>query len=142
MLILGDIVGGRLINRIGRKPLTVVAGVIQGVFAILIVFVPNAGASAVMWMVSAAFGGVMLTALIGLVLEQVPGFRGTMVSLNNAFHNIGLIVGLSISGLVLNLYANNFQILYTIFGATAVASAAVVFLFAKDPCKNPLPPVA
>lgn len=142
MLILGDIVGGRLINRIGRKPLTVVAGVIQGVFAILIVFVPNAGASVVMWMVSAAFGGVMVTALIGLVLEQVPGFRGTMVSLNASFRYIGLIVGLSISGLVLNLYANNFQILYTMFGVAGVASAAVVFLFAKDPCKNPLPPVA
>jgi predicted MFS family arabinose efflux permease len=142
MLILGDIVGGRLINRIGRKPLTVVAGVIQGVFAILFVFVPNEWASVVMWMGNAAFGGVMLTALIGLVLEQVPGFRGTMVSLNASFRYIGSIVGLSISGLVLNLYANNFQILYPMFGAAGVASAAVVFLFAKDPCKNPLTPAA
>jgi predicted MFS family arabinose efflux permease len=142
MLILGDIVGGRLINRIGRNPLTVTAGVIQGIAAVLIVFVPNAGISVVMWMVSAAFSGVMGTALTGLVLEQVPGFRGTMVSLNTSFRYIGSIVGLSISGLVLNLYLNNFQILYPMFGAAGEASAAVVFFLAKDPCKPQLPSAA
>ncbi len=142
MGILGVIVGGRLINRIGRKTLTVVAGVIQGVFATLIAFMPNAWASAGMWMVSAAFASVTITCLTSLALEQVPSFRGTMMSLNASFQNIGLIVGLIISGLALNLYANNFQILYTMFGICGVASAAVVFLFAKDPCKNQLPPTA
>jgi predicted MFS family arabinose efflux permease len=142
MLILGSIVGGRLINRIGRKPLTVIAGVIQGVFAILIVFLPNEYASVAMWMVSAGVSGVVSTALLGLVLEQVPGFRGTMMSLTSSFRNIGLIVGLTISGLVLNLYANNFQILYVMFGVCGVASAAVVFLFAKDPTRNKIPPTA
>ncbi len=64
------------------------------------------------------------------------------MSINESFRNIGLIVGLSISGFLLNLYANNFQILYTMFGVAAVASAVVVFLFAKDPTKNRVPPTA
>ena len=64
------------------------------------------------------------------------------MSLNSSFQYIGLIVGLTISGLALNLYANNFQILYIMFGICGVASAAVVFLFAKDPCKNQSPPTA
>jgi uncharacterized protein YacL len=64
------------------------------------------------------------------------------MSLNTSFRYIGLIVGLTISGLILNLYANNFQILYAIIGVASVASAAAVFLFAKDPIKNQLPPAA
>ena len=136
--ILGVIVGGRLINRIGRKPLTVVASVISGVFAVLIAFMPNAWASAAMWMVSAGFASVSITGLNSLALEQVPGFRGTMMSLNASFRDIGIIVGLIISGLVLNLYANNFQIIFTMFGVSGVASASVVFLFAKDTVKPPV----
>ena len=142
MGIMGVIFGGRLINRIGRKPLTVVTGVIQGVFAVLIAFMPNAWASAVMWMISAGFASVTITGLTSLALEQFPSFRGTMMSLNTSFQNIGFIVGLTVSSFVLNVYANNFQILYAMFGICGVASAAVVFLFAKDPCKNQLPQAA
>jgi MFS family permease len=138
-LLLGSLVGGRLINRIGRKRLSVVAGAIQGIFTFLIVFVPNEYVSVAMWMGSTVFAGAAAAAFIGLALEQVPGFRGTMMSLNSAFRSIGLIVGLSLGGLLLNLYANNFQIIYAIFGISGVASGIIVLLFAKDPCKTSLP---
>jgi len=95
-----------------------------------------------MWMVSAGFASMSIVGLNSLALEQVPGFRGTMMSLNGSFRSIGVIVGLILSGLLLNLYANNFQILYAIFGVCGVASAAVLFFFAKDPCKNQLLPAA
>jgi len=64
------------------------------------------------------------------------------MSLNGSFRSVGVIVGLILSGLLLNLYANNFQSLYVMFGICGVASAAVVFLFANDPCKNQLFPTA
>ena len=38
-------------------------------------------------------------------------------------------------------YSNNFQILFAMFRAVGAASSAVVFSFAKDPCKNLLLPV-
>jgi MFS family permease len=139
MILIGFVVGGLLINRIGRKRLAVVAGVFQGIFAVLMVFVPNVWVSLVMWMGSSAFAGVILTGLVGLVLEQVPSFRGTMVSINNSFHAVGYILGLTISGLLLNVYANNFQIIYTMFGAAAISSAVVLFLLAKDSCINQVP---
>jgi MFS family permease len=132
---LGVIIGGRLINRIGRKPLTVVTGVIQGILVILIAFAPNVWVSVAFWGTEAAFAATMSTALASLILEQVPGFRGTIMSLNQSFQSIGAIVGLAISGLMLNLYANNFQILYSIFGVSGIASAAVVFALAKDTVK-------
>jgi predicted MFS family arabinose efflux permease len=134
--ILGVILAGRLINKIGRKNLTVRAGAISGVFAVLIAFMPNVWASAAMWMVSAGFGLSSIVGFNNLNLEQVPNFRGTMMSINSSFRSLGFIVGLTLSGLLLNLYANNFQILYTIFGGAAIASSVVVFLFAKD-CIKP-----
>ena len=136
MGILGVLVGGRLINRIGRKSLAVVACVIQGVFTTLIVFMPNSFASAVMWMMSAFFGSATFVGFTSLVLEQVPDFRGTMISLNTSFQYIGYIVGLTISGLILNLCSNSFQILYIIFGLCGIVSAVLIVLFTRDPCKN------
>jgi predicted MFS family arabinose efflux permease len=133
--ILGVILAGRLINQVGRKNLTVRAGVISGVFAVLIAFMPNVWASAAMWMVSAGFGLAAIVGFNSLNLEQVPDFRGTMMSINSSFRSFGFIVGLTLSGLLLNIYANNFQILYTMFGGAAIASSAVVFLFAKDSIK-------
>ena len=130
--IMGVVLAGRLINQVGRKPLTVGAGVISGVFAVLIAFMPNVWASGAMWMVSAGFGLASIVGFNSLTLEQVPGFRGTMMSLNSSFRSIGFILGLTVSGVLLNLYANNFQILYVMFGAAGVASATVVFLLAKD----------
>jgi MFS family permease len=129
--LLGVIVGGRLINRVGSKQLTVVAGLIQGVFAFLIVSIPNEWVSVAMWMGSAAFGSAMITGLTSLSLEQVPSFRGTMMSLNQSFQSIGLIVGLMISGLVLNLFSNNFQILYAFFGISSISAALVVYAGTK-----------
>ncbi len=58
------------------------------------------------------------------------------MSLNSSFRSIGFIAGLMISGLLLDLYANNFQILYAMFGGAGVASAAVVFFFAADETKS------
>ena len=130
--ILGVILAGRLINRIGRKSITVGAGLISGLFAVLIAFMPNVWASGAMWMVSAGFGLASIVGFNSLTLEQIPGFRGTMMSLNSSFRSVGFIVGLTISGVLLNLYANNFQILYVMFGGAGVASAVVVCLFAKD----------
>jgi predicted MFS family arabinose efflux permease len=133
--ILGVILAGRFLNQIGRKNLTVRAGVISGVFAVLIAFMPNVWTSAAMWMVSAGFGLASIVGFNSLNLEQVPDFRGTMMSLNSSFRSLGFIAGLTLSGLLLNLYSNNFQILYSLFGGAAIASAVVVLLFAKEGIK-------
>ena len=62
------------------------------------------------------------------------------MSLNQSFRSLGLILGIGISGLVLNLYYNNFHIIMVMFGVAAVAAAAILFLFAKDPAKKLRPP--
>jgi predicted MFS family arabinose efflux permease len=61
------------------------------------------------------------------------------MSLSTTFLNAGTILGIIIGKLVLDLYANNFQLLMTIFGAAGVASALIALLLARDPTKTQLP---
>ena len=138
----GSLVAALLINRVGRRLLTVAAALFAGILHVSFTFVPNLYGSLILWLAASFFVGLYLASFTGLVLEQVPGFRGTMMSLNQSFHYIGLVGGVGISGLILNLYANNFHIIVVMFGAAAVAAAAGVFWFVKDPTKNQIPPTA
>jgi DHA1 family inner membrane transport protein len=137
--IFGAAGGGRLINRYGRKPLTVAAALVAGIFAILFTFMPNMWVSVAFWAASASSAAITSAALTSLVLEQVPKFRASMMSLSTTFLNAGTILGIIIGKLVLDLYANNFQLLMTIFGAAGVASALIALLLARDPTKTQLP---
>ena len=132
----GSLVAALLINRVGRRLLTVAAALFAGILHMSFTFVPNVFGSLILWLAASFFVGLYLASFTGLVLEQVPGFRGTMMSLNQSFRYIGLVGGVGISGLILNLYANNFHIIVVMFGAAAVAAAAGVFWFVKDPTKN------
>jgi predicted MFS family arabinose efflux permease len=134
--ILGGIGGGRLINRCGRKPLTVTASLVSGISAIIFSYMPNMLISVAFWAISAGTAAITLSALFSLALEQVPSFKGSMMSINSTFQNTGTILGLIIGGLVLNIYHNDFQLLMTIFGTLGIASAPIIFLLAKDPCER------
>jgi len=134
----GTLVGGRLVNRVGRKPMAVVPPIISGVFAIAFTFVPGMVFSLALLLVQGFFGGLMLSGLFNLALEQVPSFRSSMMSIANSFQNLGTILGIVIGGAILSTLhpnAGNFQLLMTVLGVGGVASG-LVLLLAKDPCKT------
>lgn len=135
--IFGAVAGGRLVNRLGRKPIAVVAPIISGIAAILFTFMPVVGVSVALWATSAFFGAIAWVGLTGLTLEQVPSFRASMMSVNETFQALGIILGTIIGGSVLNVLqpqASNFQLLMTILGAGGIASGVIILLLAKDPC--------
>jgi predicted MFS family arabinose efflux permease len=134
--IFGSAIGGRFVNQCGRKTLTVIGALISGLFGVLFTFMPDMRVSVAFWAVSASFAALTMGSLTSLILEQVPRFRASMMSVNGTFQAFGSILGLVIGGLVLNLYSNNFQLLMTIFGASNIALGSIIFLFAKDPCKT------
>ena len=123
-----------MVNRFGRKPLTVVGAFISGFFAVVFSVVPNIWISVAFCGACAPILGVDNAALTGLTLERVPGFRGSMTSMQNLFRSIGLIIALIVSGILLNLYVNDFRLLMIIYGAVGITSALIALL-AKDPRK-------
>jgi MFS family permease len=83
--------------------------------------------------------GVTVAAASNLILEQVPQFRGTAMSLSSAVAGVGTAVGITVVGAVLNLYGDpaiGFQALGLTVAAFGFAGALVTVLFAKDPFKN------
>jgi MFS transporter, DHA1 family, putative efflux transporter len=134
--VVGGVVGGRLINRFGRKSLAVTFYFVSGVMCILFTFIPIIGVSVALWALAAATATLGMAGLTSLTLEQVPTFRASMMSINGSFQNVGMALGAIIGGLVLNCFHNNFQLLMTILGSLGASAALVIFFFTKDPYKS------
>jgi predicted MFS family arabinose efflux permease len=130
----GGIVAGRLVNRTGRKLTGVAAGFVGAIMVVLTVFMPNLATSWGISIIRVWCFGMLSASFASLTLEQIPKFRGTMMSLKGAFSGVGSFLGITIGGIVLNMY--NYQTLGIILGALGFSSITVVLLFAKDTGKK------
>jgi predicted MFS family arabinose efflux permease len=140
LVTVGAIIGGQTVNRFGRKRLTVTSIFLAGLLTLISYSTPNLSAFLALRWVASVFLGITLAAASNLMLEQVPGFRGTAMSLASACSGVGTAVGIFTAGTVLNRYLNptaGFQMLGLTVGAFAIAGALVNFFFAKDPIKHP-----
>lgn len=131
---LGSIVCGRIVNRFGRKPLTVSAAFLASVFTISFTLSPNLWLALAMDFLSAWFFGFGVSAAQSLTLEQVPRFRGTMMSINSAAASTGSALGAGIGGLVLLLYG--WEFIGLSLGTIGIAAAVIYYLFTIDPTRT------
>jgi len=76
---------------------------------------------------------MLATASTSLTLEQVPKFRGTMMSMNSAVNNTGSAIGAGIGGVAVLLY--KYQGMAMSLGAMGIAGALIFQLLARDPTK-------
>jgi len=131
---LGAIVSGRFVNRIGRKPLTVLASFIGGVFIVSYTSLPNLWLSLAARFLGGLFIGMTSTASSSLTLEQTPGFRGTMMSVNSAASSMGSTLGAGVGGLALLVFDYGGMALS--LGLMGIAAAIVFQLLAIDPTRT------
>ena len=76
-----------------------------------------------------------------LVVEQVPRYRGTMMSLGQGLGGIGRAVGVFVGGAALSFFGNStigYSATMGILGVLGLTGTLSLVLFAKDPCKNQL----
>ena len=130
---LGGIIGGRIVNRVGRKNLLIASVVIRSVIIAALVYMPFLWIALVIDFANTLCGGMSTSAFGSLNIEQVPDSRGTMMSMAAMFGALGGAMGVAIGGTVLDLFS--FQILGPTFAVAGIASAAVVYAFAKDTCR-------
>jgi len=69
-----------------------------------------------------------------LTLEQVPKFRGTMMSINSAVMNLGPAIGAALGGLTLVLF--DYEVLGLTLGAMGIVAAIVFQTLAIDPTRT------
>ena len=140
LISVGAVVGGHAVNRVGRKRLAVIAGFSAGLVTLLAYFMQNLGVFLALRWINAVLIGVTIAAASNLMLEQVPQFRGTAMSLSSAFSGVGTAVGITVVGAVLNLYVDatiGFQTLGLTVGAFGFAGTFVYLFFAREPFQTP-----
>jgi predicted MFS family arabinose efflux permease len=128
---MGSLMSGRLVNRIGRKRLVVLVGLLQSVCIIAYATVPSIWFATGARFIASGMAGVMFSALGSLSLEQLPRFRGTMMSIQTAMQSIGSALGAGIGGLALLLY--DYELVGISLGILAVIGAFIIRLFSVDP---------
>jgi MFS transporter, DHA1 family, inner membrane transport protein len=132
----GAVIGGHIVNHVGRKRLTVIALFSAGLLTLLSFFMRDLIIFLALRWTAAPLIGVLAAAATNLTLEQVPKFRGATMALSSAFVGVGTAVGITVAGAVLNGYVNpviGFEALGLTVGAFAFAGVLINLLFARDP---------
>ena len=132
--IVSALLGGRLVNRFGRKPITVFSFLMVGVLSIFYMNAPFYWLSMAIFLTMGVMSGVRRNASQSLALEQVPSYRGSMMALNTAANNLGSILGAGIGGAV--LLRSGYPLIGVVLGILGVLAALVIRLFASDPTKE------
>ena len=126
--------GGRLVNRFGRKTMTTMGILLLSFFTICVTNLPSMWLAIIALLLTSVSSAVRRTAIFSLTLEQIPRFRGTMMSLNAAFYALGSALGSGVGGLMLLFY--DWEFMGLALGAIGLAAAVVIQLAAMDPTKT------
>ncbi|MFH1180605.1 MAG: MFS transporter [Candidatus Bathyarchaeota archaeon] len=87
--IAGSISSGRLVGRLGRRRVAAYASIPSGLLILLYLNMPSLWGALLIGYLASFCNGVLLAAMGALNLEQVPLFRGTMMSLGAAAGSLG-----------------------------------------------------
>jgi len=128
---LGSLICSRFVNRFGRKTSTVWAALLAGIFTISFAYLPNLWLSLAFNFLGAWFFGMGASAANSLTLEQVPKFRGTMMSLTSAAQSLGSALGAALGGAILVL--SDYLIMGSVLGALGIVAAILFYFLALDP---------
>ncbi len=131
----GGVVAGLFVNRVGRKNLGTVTCLLAALLTLTFSFMPTFELSWVLNALRFCFAGMSFTAGGSLVIEQLPKFRSTMMSLNTTFMNLGMLLASLAGGVALDLYG--YQSLALILGGLGVLGSVIWITLVKEPIKNP-----
>jgi len=107
---IGSLVTGRLVDSYGRRPLTYISALLIGILTISFTNVPSLQVSIFFALLTSVLAGLRHSVSNSLSLEQVPEFRGAMMSLNSGSLRLGVALGSAIGGLALTLGGYNLVI--------------------------------
>lgn len=128
---IGSLVTGRLVDLYGRKPLTYISALLIGILTISFTNIPSFQASIIFALLTSVFAGLRHSVSTSLSLEQVPDFRGAMMSLNSGSIRLGVALGSAIGGLALTL--GDYNLVGISLGLLGIVAGLVYRLFTVDP---------
>jgi predicted MFS family arabinose efflux permease len=130
--VFGAIVGGYVVNRVGRKRLLIMSLIVFGAMLVPIAFLYDLWISLTIIYLGSFIGAFGLPAMSSLTLEQAPESRGTLMSINSVLTTLGAGTGLAIGGAALALF--NYTGLLLTSALLQLVAAAIYGFLTKDPC--------
>lgn len=127
----GSQVGGRLGDRFGHR--VVVGWTIVAAGAVMLaqtVFVRDLWLAAVLALAIALLSGARFAGNMTLISELAPTARGTVLSVNSAIVSIGIVVGTSLGGVLIDSYG--YEALGIMSTVAGLASALIVWRFVTE----------
>ena len=127
----GSVASGRVVNRLGRKPLAAVSIMVASLFFMLFSYLPTFLISAAVVSLGWFLLGVRDTAATSLIIEQLPLYAGIMMSLNRAVTQAGFSIGSGFGGVFLLLF--DYKLMFVGIGVLGILSAMVFQWLTLDP---------
>ena len=131
---IGSLISGWMVNKYGRKRTTVISSLFAGVFTLWFLNVTNLWQSISLAFIGSLFSGVRASSSSSLTLEQIPRYRGAIMSLSSATGNIGIAIGAGLGGLILLWY--DYEMLGILLGALGIFAAIIYQLLVIEPVMN------
>jgi predicted MFS family arabinose efflux permease len=127
----GSISCARLVKKYGGKPVIVITGLVGGLLISAYTILPGLWVSAAARFLCMLFIAFAISALNTLILEQVPEYRGMLMSISMALSSVGQALGSFIGGMVILWYG--YALVGVSLGAMAIVSAVVTYFLVVDP---------
>ena len=129
--IFGTRITGRLISRFGRKSMMLWPAALAAISIYIYLNIMNIWVSMAARFLGSTFSAIVFTTANALTLEQVPRFRGTVMSLSQATFSLGGVLGTGLGGLIVLL--SGYGAMGISHGAMMIIALLVLHFFAKEP---------
>ncbi len=130
---LGSLGSGRLVSRLGRKRTVVLVSLVSSVSTIAFTNLTNFLMVISLFYLCGLFSGAGFAAFQSLIVEQVPEYRGTVMSLTSAANSLGTALGAAIGGAILLSFS--YGVLGIVLGVIGLVSMGLLQQLGSDPTR-------
>lgn len=130
-VITGSFIGGRISDRIGKRPVIIWATMIGSIFITLeTVASPHLAFAGLFLFIFAGFGSARFASAQAVMTEMSPSRRGTVMALSAAGQQFGIVAGSALGGLVLEFWG--YRGLGPVATVVAIVSAGIYWIFIDE----------
>jgi predicted MFS family arabinose efflux permease len=127
----GSLLVGRFTKRIGIRRLLLYTTGALGVITLFCYNAPSILIGVVLGMVASFFAGMLITLASIFSLEQIPEYRGTMMSIHAAATSLGATLAAAVGGFILVTYSYG---IYSIaMGIIGIVGALIYMFMTNEP---------
>lgn len=132
---LGNLGQKRLVSRFGRKSTAILVYLFSNLCLIIYLKIASLPLVLLIFYLSGLSSGAGFAAFQSLLVEQVPEYRGTVMSLTSAANSLGAAIGAAIGGAILLNFS--YSVFGIVLGVIGIGAMGVLYQFGTDPTRTP-----